>query len=37
MHMRPLFVLAALVGALAVPVALAAPGAPVVSASGGIH
>jgi hypothetical protein len=37
MHIRSFFVLAAIVAALAVPTALAAPGGPVASASGGIH
>jgi hypothetical protein len=37
MHIRSFFLLAAIVAALTVPAALAAPGGPVVSASGGIH
>jgi len=37
MHTRSFFVLAAIVAALVVPAALAAPGEPVASASGGIH
>jgi hypothetical protein len=37
MHIRSFFVLATIVAALTVPAALAAPGGPVASASGGIH
>jgi hypothetical protein len=37
MHIRSFFLLAAIVAALTVPAALAAPGGPVASASGGIH
>ena len=37
MHIRSFFLLAAVVAALTVPAALAAPGGPVASASGGIH
>ena len=37
MHIRSFFLLAAIVAALTVPAALAAPGSPVASASGGIH
>jgi hypothetical protein len=37
MHLRSIFVLATTAAALAVPAALAAPGGPVESASGGVH
>ena len=37
MHIRSFFLLATIVAALTVPAALAAPGGPVASASGGIH
>lgn len=37
MHIRSFFLLAAIVAALTVPAALAAPGGAVASASGGIH
>ena len=37
MHIRSFFLLAAIVAALTVPAALAAPGGPVAWASGGIH
>jgi AraC-like DNA-binding protein len=37
MHIRSFFLLAAIVAALTVHPALAAPGGPVASASGGIH
>ena len=37
MHLRSIFVLVATAASLAVPAALAAPGGPVQSASGGVH
>jgi len=37
MHIRSFVVLATIAGALLIPAALAAPGGPVASASGGIH
>jgi hypothetical protein len=37
MHLRSFFVLAAVVAALAVPAAVAAPGGPVAAANGGVH